>query len=134
MFFVLSVILVIPKHDSTSPSSICQFGEAEVELFEEVGLIAKEGDLWEAGLCHFFFGGKPFMDVWIFSTEKFSGEPVETEEATPVWFDLKSVPFDKMWQDDSFWFPLMLEKRKFEGSFWFDESNKILLKPSIKEI
>ena len=28
---------------------------------------------------------------------------------------LPSIPFDRMWQDDPFWFDLLLSKRKFIG-------------------
>jgi 8-oxo-dGTP pyrophosphatase MutT (NUDIX family) len=104
------------------------------ELKEEVGLEARPEDLREAGLCHFFFGGEPFMDVWVFSAEKFSGEPVETEEAKPVWFDADKVPFERMWPDDKFWYQFMMRGERFEGTFWFNRENTVLLRHEISVI
>jgi hypothetical protein len=34
--------------------------------------------------------------------------PRETREAKPVWYDLGALPFDRMWEDDRYWLPLIL--------------------------
>ena len=42
-----------------------------------------------------------------------------TEEMIPLLFDYKDIPFDQMWADDKYWFPLLLELKKFIGYFHF---------------
>lgn len=54
------------------------------------------------------------MDTW-------EGEPVETEEMRPQWFDHTEIPFEKMWTDDEYWLPRALKGEKFRGKVWFQE-------------
>lgn len=44
----------------------------------------------------------------------------------PQWFPLDRIPFADMWPDDSYWFPLLLQKRKFHGYFKFQGQDTIL--------
>lgn len=52
------------------------------------------------------------------------GEPVETEEMTPEWFAISEIPYDRMWQDDIYWLPYVLQGKKIVGEYTFlaDES------------
>lgn len=42
-------------------------------------------------------------------------EPVETDEMAPHWFNIDAIPFPKMWIDDPYWFPYLLENIQFIG-------------------
>ncbi|XP_006889796.1 PREDICTED: 7,8-dihydro-8-oxoguanine triphosphatase [Elephantulus edwardii] len=91
---------------------------AKRELLEESGLTTDE--LHEAGRITFEFEGSPErMDVRIFYTDHVQGTPTESDEMRPQWFQLDQIPFAHMWPDDSFWFPLLLQKKKFLGHFCF---------------
>ncbi|XP_014439443.1 7,8-dihydro-8-oxoguanine triphosphatase-like isoform X1 [Tupaia chinensis] len=57
------------------------------------------------------------MDVHVFSTDCVQGIPVESDEMRPQWFQLDRIPFGDMWPDDSYWFPLLLQKKKFHGCY-----------------
>jgi len=98
---------------------------AKREMLEESGLLAEE--IEEKGVIdfHFMDTGK-LMEVHIFNVLKWSGEPVETEEMNPRWFNLDEIPFDSMWADDPYWFPLFLNGKKFKGKFIFADNDKIL--------
>ena len=45
---------------------------------------------------------------------------------SPKWFDISSIPYDSMWPDDKYWFPLFLKGLKFSGYFKFQGHDDIL--------
>uniref|UniRef100_A0A663NBV3 Nudix hydrolase domain-containing protein n=3 Tax=Strigidae TaxID=30459 RepID=A0A663NBV3_ATHCN len=51
----------------------------------------------------------------------------------PQWFQLDEVPFNHMWPDDSYWFPLLLQKKLFRGYFKFQGQDTIL-EHTLKEV
>lgn len=79
-------------------------------------------DLNEMGILDFHFKDEAkYLEVHIFRADSFSGEPIETEEMRPQWFRVDEIPFDQMWSDDSYWFPLLLSGKKFKGKFLFNK-------------
>lgn len=98
---------------------------AKREMLEESGLVAEEIEERGSIDFHFMDTGK-LMEVHMFDVLKYSGEPVETEEMRPQWFDLDKIPFNSMWADDPYWFPLFLEKKKFKGRIIFADNDNIL--------
>ena len=51
----------------------------------------------------------------------------------PQWFQLESIPFDKMWPDDKFWFPIFLKGKHFYGYFNFS-GHDIITDYTLKEV
>jgi 8-oxo-dGTP diphosphatase len=84
------------------------------ELWEESGLKAKEHNLWYMAHLVFVFPNKPqwSQDVHVFRLEHWEGEPQETEEMSPEWFDLGTLPLAEMWDDVKYWLPQALEGAK----------------------
>ncbi|PIU87056.1 hypothetical protein COS66_02955 [Candidatus Berkelbacteria bacterium CG06_land_8_20_14_3_00_43_10] len=66
------------------------------------------------------------IKIYFFNAIDYRGEPTESEELKPEWFDKDKLPFDKMWDDDKQWMPLFLQGKKFTGTFWFDENDKVI--------
>lgn len=98
---------------------------AKRELLEESGLTVDE--LHKIGNIKFeFVGSTELMDVHIFRADNYSGEPTESEEMRPQWFELEDIPFVQMWPDDVYWFPILLRKKKFLGYFKFQGHDTIL--------
>ena len=90
-------------------------------------------DLEKLGVLDFEFKGNPeLLEVHIFKSKSFLGEPKETEEMKPQWFDINDIPFDKMWPDDKYWIPLFIKGKKFKGRFLFGENDLILEKNLIE--
>ncbi|XP_070218912.1 oxidized purine nucleoside triphosphate hydrolase isoform X1 [Bos mutus] len=95
------------------------------ELQEESGLTVDA--LHKVGQITFEFVGDPeLMDVHVFCTDRVQGTPVESDEMRPQWFRLDQIPFGDMWPDDSYWFPLLLQRKKFRGYFRFQGQDTIL--------
>jgi 8-oxo-dGTP diphosphatase len=84
------------------------------------------------GELHFHMSDMPHIICHVYRAENFTGTPTETEEAVPIWFQIADIPYDRMWEDDRYWLPQLLEKRSFEGRFSFDGdrmlSKEVLLK------
>jgi 8-oxo-dGTP diphosphatase len=57
----------------------------------------------------------------VYRSEGFTGTPTETDEAVPVWTPPNEIPYQRMWQDDCYWLPLLLADQTFIGNFIFEE-------------
>ncbi|MFA6315422.1 MAG: 8-oxo-dGTP diphosphatase [Candidatus Paceibacterota bacterium] len=98
---------------------------AKRELQEEAGIGAKNLD--KVGVIDFEFKGNPeILQVHIFKTDDFSGEPTESEEMKPQWWHVNEIPFKDMWPDDIHWMPLFLSGKKFKGKFLFGDGDIII--------
>ncbi len=70
---------------------------------------------------------EPWMQiVHAYFCDEWEGEPSESEEMAPQWFNIADVPYDGMWQDDHMWLPLCLKGKKFKTTFRFDENDEII--------
>lgn len=94
------------------------------ELQEEVGLSC--GKLTLVGRLEFYQPKPPHFLVYIFHGEEVTGEPQESEEMKPKWFDLDSIPLEQMWPDDKHWLPLFLDGKHFRGAVTFDSNDQII--------
>mmetsp|Transcript_4760 Transcript_4760/g.7223 ORF Transcript_4760/g.7223 Transcript_4760/m.7223 type:complete len:163 (+) Transcript_4760:50-538(+) len=65
------------------------------------------------------------MKVHVFETWEFSGEPSESSEMRPQWFNESNIPYDSMWPDDKYWLPLLLAGKKFIGRFDYSDEETI---------
>ena len=79
----------------------------------------------------------PFMKafnhfVHVFVATDWEGEPIETEEMLPGWFPITAIPFERMWQDDAYWLPIVLQGKSLSGEFEFGEDNETVVQWSIQ--
>jgi 8-oxo-dGTP diphosphatase len=81
------------------------------EVHEEAGVEVLQEDLSDAGVVEFVFPARPEwnMHTRLFTTRRWHGEPSESSEIAPEWFDAVSLPVDRMWQDADHWLPVVLE-------------------------
>ncbi|WWD21709.1 hypothetical protein CI109_106196 [Kwoniella shandongensis] len=86
------------------------------ELSEESGLIPNDGGLHYKGVLYTSrpptkAGGsrKQMIKIHLFACVSWSGEPVETEEMSPEWFDLTDLPTDRMWPEASMYLRPLLQ-------------------------
>ncbi len=97
----------------------CACRELEEELHvSPVGLLAM-GEL----LFQFLDGYG--LHCTVFRASDCVGDPVETDEATPLLTPVDAIPYDRMWADDSLWLPLLLAGVRFRGRFVFDRDTML---------
>jgi 8-oxo-dGTP diphosphatase len=63
----------------------------------------------------------PDIHCHVYVATEFDGDPRPTREANPLWKPISEIPYDKMWEDDRYWLPQMLNGEKFFGRFDFNE-------------
>jgi len=93
---------------------------ARREMIEECGI--EPVFMEKQGILDFHFeNNAEYLEVHIFKVHEYEGEPKESEEMKPAWFDFMEIPFKNMWPDDLYWMPLFIKGRKFRGKFVFDK-------------
>lgn len=94
---------------------------AKREVVEESGLTTNIVD--KMGVLSFEFESDPekLLEVHVFKSDSFTGNPIETDEMKPQWFSISDIPYEQMWSDDAYWLPMLLAGKKFEGKFLFDK-------------
>lgn len=93
------------------------------ECQEEVNVTPRNIKL--AGELHFFDLPDTEHYCHIYTATEWEGEPEETEEMRPQWFDIANIPYDNMWADDREWMPLLLQDKLFKGKIVINEDNTI---------
>jgi 8-oxo-dGTP diphosphatase len=79
----------------------------------------KLGELW------FSMSDHPDILCHVYRADDYQGETTETDEATPVWTRIDAIPYQRMWEDDQHWLPLLLAGRTFRGRFVFQGETMI---------
>ena len=69
-----------------------------------------------------FTGSLGHVISYVYLCKQWRGEPTESEEMSPQWFELSDIPYDKMWPDDKLWLPLVLEGKKLQARFILDKN------------
>lgn len=74
----------------------------------------KLGELW------FAMSDCPDILCHVYRADDHEGVPTETDEAVPAWTPLDRIPYDRMWEDDRHWLPLVIAESTFHGRFVFE--------------
>ena len=95
------------------------------EVKEESGLCVPRSALTTAAHVTFLFPAQPSwdMDVAVFTTADWSGDPAETEEIRPQWFPVSGLPFGRMWDDAPRWLPRVLAGERLRATFTYAGDN-----------
>ncbi|KAJ2558864.1 hypothetical protein EV175_000598 [Coemansia sp. RSA 1933] len=107
---------------------------ASRELSEESGLRCT-AEPEKCGLLLFYFENDPVaMEVHVFLARSFAGQAEETDEMRPQWFGVREMPFEQMWVDDAFWWPYVLERKKFVGRFWLKADQRTITRQELRAV
>ena len=104
------------------------FEEAMIrETYEEIKVTPTVFEKFgEIEFLEFYKGKKVTLRFHLYIATAWKGIPTETEEIRPEWFDIEKLPYDKMFEDDQYWLPLVLKNKKLKAFFEFDENWKML--------
>ena len=91
--------------------------ETEEEIFVTPTKYEKVGTV---EFFEYVKGNKENIIFHLFVSTEWDGEPQESDEMKPEWFDIDKIPYDKMFEDDKYWLPLVLEGKKIDAFFEFD--------------
>ncbi|HMA64404.1 MAG: 8-oxo-dGTP diphosphatase [Fibrobacterota bacterium] len=116
------------KGKINAPGGRIEIGEttemaAVRETQEEIGLTPSELEI--RGELFFIFTDGYSLHGTVYFANKFTGTPVETDEADPFWCEIDKIPYDNMWADDRLWLPLALDRKFFKGYFIFDDDKML---------
>jgi len=96
------------------------------ELKEETGIAVKRIEIH--AVLNMKWGEDEGINIFLFKAYGIKNDPKESEEMTVKWFDIDSIPKERMWESDRYWFDLVLQDRKFEAELIFDSTETGLLK------
>lgn len=96
------------------------------EMIEESGVVVTKDDLEFGGELEFLFPKTPDIDhnVRVYLAKSWEGQPVETDEMKPKWFEISKIPFEQMWQDDIYWLPKVLKGEKVSAKVIFEDDGE----------
>ncbi|MBN1916165.1 8-oxo-dGTP diphosphatase [Candidatus Dojkabacteria bacterium] len=98
----------------------------EREGKEEIGITIL--DYYKTAILEFTFPHNRDWDqeVHVYFCQRWEGKPKETEEVIPIWMDIKKLDYTKMWSDDIYWFPMVLDRKLVKGKCEFDENQNLV--------
>lgn len=104
------------------------------ECQEEIGVTPHKFKKQAEIIFHEQHQGKPdVLQVHVFTATTWTGEPTETEEMAPKWFNISDIPYEQMWADDPYWLPQILNGKRLKCEFHLDENDKVY-RQSVKEV
>ena len=111
------------KENETPEIAMIRETQEEINVtptkYEKVGIIEFD---------EYYKGKKENVVFHLYMVYEWNGEPSESDEIKPKWFDINEIPFSKMFPDDKYWLPLVLESKKIRAYFEFDENWNMLSK------
>lgn len=89
------------------------------EVKEESGIHVATDTLEQVAHITFLFPVRPRWDMTavVFTTADWTGDPAETPEIKPHWFDVTDLPLDRMWDDARSWLPRVLAGERLHATF-----------------
>lgn len=93
------------------------------ETIEETGIAPI--DPVAHGRLDFVFLNGYSLSATVYVASRWTGLPVETDEARPFWCPIRSIPYRSMWADDEFWLPAVLAGKAVHGRFIFSDDRML---------
>ncbi len=108
-----------PKPDETVEQAAIR------ECQEEIGVTPRSLEQMAEIRFHYPEGKVKQWHGFVYICREWEGEPRETEEMAPRWFQVDEVPFEEMWDDDRYWLPQVLAGERVAAEFTFDAEDRV---------
>lgn len=84
----------------------------------------------EVAVVYFLFPHKKdipgsSMRCYVFVSDDYVGNPVESDEIKPEWYPIDQLPEEFMWPDNLLWVPKVLAGDSINGIFLYAENGKL---------
>ena len=116
------------KENETPEADVIRENQEEIIVtptrYEKVGFVEFD---------EFVKGEKLNLVFHLYVVNEWLGNPSESDEMKPFWFNVNNIPYDKMFDADKYWLPLVLSGKKIDAYFSFDE-NSDLINKEIKDL
>lgn len=100
------------------------------ELREEINVEVTLENIKEAAVLRFYFphvkDDSWNQDVYAFIAHEWNGQPTETEEIRPEWFEFDNIPLNKMWDDAKYWTQRVLKGEEVHEEYLFSKDLKVI--------
>lgn len=97
------------------------------ETREEVGITpTKYKEMGTVEFVEWYKGKEQNVIFYLYVATEYEGKLKESDELKPYWFDLDNIPYDKMFEDDLYWMPIVLEGNKIQAFFEYDKEWKMV--------
>ena len=86
------------------------FNDIKKQL-EQASKVINTSKIEEIGNIKLYFSEKTEWNqhMNVFYIKDWQGEPQETEEMAPQWYNKSEIPYESMWVDDIYWLPKTLD-------------------------
>lgn len=109
------------KENETPEEAMIRETKEEIDI--DLEIIEKFGEI---NFIEYYKGNKENVLMHIFFGKEYKGVPKESDEVRPIWINENEIPYEKMFSDDKYWLPIVLEGNKFKAEFEFDENWNLL--------
>jgi 8-oxo-dGTP diphosphatase len=91
------------------------------EVTEESSLVVPADSLQHMASIEFRFPARPSWDqtAQVYVTWVYEGDPEESDEVSPRWFDEDALPLELMWDDAKYWLPAVLAGQHVDATITF---------------
>lgn len=100
---------------------------ARREVAEEIAV--QVCSLQKVGVLTFFFPHIADRSwdqrIHVYTTTMWEGEPHESEEIRPAWYQRGKIPYEQMWDDARYWLAHILDGQYLEGTFVYNQDLKV---------
>lgn len=96
------------------------------ECQEEIGVTPTSYEPIAINAYYQLYHGAPTENIChAYTCTIWEGEPRESEEMAPQWFQLADLPLEHMWPDDTLWLRSALSGERLRCTFRHDDTNQI---------
>lgn len=89
---------------------------------------------YQIRIKNYELGKRRNLLIHTFVATEWEGEPTESEEMKPQWFEVGQVPYEQMWKSDQEWLPEVLVGKTIKAAYIYDHEGGEVVERRIEEV